>query len=266
MTPMSLQNTIKATQFSASEARARTRAIFDAALQHSKYLDEPNFTTIHPEDLRHIAKLYDQQFFDGQLLPLAEKTGLTFRLSQRMTKAGGTTTKRRWRRGVVPNKAQYEIAVSTTLLYQTFQDVKRPIMMSGIQCATRLEALQRVMEHEMVHLIELLLWDDSSCSAKRFHRIAHNFFVHTEHKHTLVTQQERAYTRFGIRTGDVVSFLYEGKQLVGFVNRITRRATVLVRDPGGARYSNGHRYAKYYIPIEKLTRVDDHPGRRAARA
>lgn len=263
---MSLLKTIKATHLSPPEVRARTGQIFDTVLNHSKYLDAPNFTSIHPDDLRRLTELYDQQFFDGQLLPLAEKTGLTFRLSQRMTKAGGTTTKRRWRRGAVPNKAQYEIAVSTTLLYQTFQDVERPIMMSGIQCGTRLEALQRVMEHEIVHLIELLLWDDSSCSATRFHRIANNFFIHTEHKHTLVTQQERAYARFGIRTGDVVSFLYEGRQLVGFVNRITRRATVLVRDPKGERYSNGHRYAKYYIPIEKLTRLDDHRGRRAAGA
>jgi len=263
---MSLRDTIKTTHLTPAAVQARTGSIMQTVLNRSKYLNAPNFTSIHADDLRHFAELYDQQFFGGQLLPLAEKTGIDFRLSQRMTKTGGTTTKRHWRRGVVPTKAQYEIAVSTTLLYQTFRDVERPIMMSGIACNTRLEALQRVMEHELVHLVELLVWDQSSCNATRFHGIANRFFRHTEHKHTLVTQQERAMRRFGIRTGDSVTFQYEGRQLTGFVNRITRRATVLVPDPRGQRFSNGRRYAKYYIPIEKLARVDGDSRLRAARA
>jgi hypothetical protein len=36
------------------------------------------------------------------------------------------------------------------------------------------------------------------------------------------------------------------------VNRITRRATILVEDSRGERFSDGKRYLKYYVPIHQL--------------
>jgi hypothetical protein len=39
---------------------------------------------------------------------------------------------------------------------------------------------------------------------------------------------------------------------MGRVNRITKRATVLVEDPDGVKYSNGLRYRTYYVPIACL--------------
>jgi hypothetical protein len=40
--------------------------------------------------------------------------------------------------------------------------------------------------------------------------------------------------------------------LVGMVNRITRRATILVEDSRGKRFSDGRHYVKYYVPIQQL--------------
>ena len=39
---------------------------------------------------------------------------------------------------------------------------------------------------------------------------------------------------------------------VGVVNRITRRATVLVEDQHGLPYSDGKRYKKFYVPFGSL--------------
>ena len=44
-----------------------------------------------------------------------------------------------------------------------------PGIMSGIECCDRLAALQRVIDHELTHLIEMLIRVDWSCLAPRFH-------------------------------------------------------------------------------------------------
>ena len=70
--------------------------------------------------------------------------------------------------------------------------------------------------------------------------------------HDLITPHEQANTAFNIRVGDHVLFELEGMQRAGRVNRITRRATVLVEDPGGRLYADGKRYRTYYVPLPLL--------------
>jgi hypothetical protein len=108
------------------------------------------------------------------------------------------------------------------------------------------------MEHELVHLIEVLLWGKSSCSQSRFHSITRRFFGHTTNKHLLVTPREKALVKFGIRPGMVVRFSFEGVERMGVVNKISRRATVLVEDREGRRYSNGKHHIKFYVPVQSL--------------
>jgi hypothetical protein len=144
------------------------------------------------------------------------------------------------------------MVLSSTLLFQAFDDVDRPITVTGLRCANRLEAMQRVCEHELVHLLEMFFWNDSSCSQCRFQDIAGRFFGHTEHSHDLITQRERAARNFGIRVGAYVRFRHEGKWIDGWVNRITRRATVLVEDPRGQRFNDGKYYVRFYVPVEQL--------------
>ena len=61
--------------------------------------------------------------------------------------------------------------------------------------------------------------------------------------------------KFGIKVGDQVRFRLDGAQYAGIVNRITKRATVLVKDPQGVRHSDGNRYATFYVPVELLEPV-----------
>ena len=147
--------------------------------------------------------------------------------------------------------------MSTTLLFGCFaDDDHRPITASGITCRDRLDALQRVMEHELTHLIEMLLWEKSSCAKSRFHSITLRFFGHTENKHQLITPREKAMVKFGITAGMKVRFRFDGVERIGRVNRISKRATVLVEDANGQPYSDGKRYAKFYVPVQMLEAVE----------
>jgi len=247
---------LKTQQLDSALVRERTREIYERSLSESRHMTSGNFTAFHAEDLDRLFNLYDDTFFSGECKRLLEDSPLEFRISRRMTSAGGKTTRVTRRR---PKKNQpkqsFEIAVSSTLLFQTFHDVDRSISVTGIECKDRFEALQRVFEHELVHLLEMLLWKDSSCSRPRFQQIASRWFAHAEHTHQLITPRERALAKFGIQAGDHVCFVFEGQRYQGFVNRITKRATVLVQDPTGTRYSDGHSYRKFYVPVELLQRM-----------
>jgi hypothetical protein len=232
---------------------AKSAEIARAATSDSHFLRSPNFTVIAPGDLSRIFDLYDRSFFDGFLrreVGQKARGRLSFRLAPRMTRAGGKTF-RIGRRGDV----RYEIAISTRLLFLNFDEgALRPATVCGVTCLDRLSALQRIMEHEMLHLLEFLVWDKSSCSAKRFKAMARDVFAHGASTHDLVTPAERARLKFDVRVGDAVTFDFQGRPLVGVVNRMNRRATVLVESPRGARYTNGKRYEKFYVPPAMLTK------------
>ena len=232
-------------------------SIGKTVLVASKAMDSPNFQRVAKQDLERMAEAYDRQFFNGLCLPLARSYGMSFRLSSRMTRAGGKTTRTVFRgTRARPSRTHYEIALSTSLLFQSFRKPGDSIRVCGHECQDRLTAMQRIVEHEMIHLSEMLAWLQSDCSAGRFQTIARNMFGHTEHRHELITQQERAAKEYNIRAGARVAFPYEGTVLQGIVNRITRRATILVEDLRGVRYSNGKRYLKYYVPIHQLRPID----------
>lgn len=244
---------IEATTIDGEHVRERTDEIHDAVLDESRYMKAANFTSIHPEDVERLFDHYDHHFFGGKVRETLDTQPLSFRLSSRMTSSGGSTARRTNRDG----RRQYEIAVSTELLFGCFRDDDhRSIVVGGVPCLDRLEALQRVMEHEITHLIEMLLWEKSSCSKSRFQEIAHRFFTHTDHRHRLITPREKVQEKYGILPGMTVKFRVDGAEFTGVVNRVTKRATVLVERGDGARYSDGKHYAKYYVPPRMLEIVD----------
>ncbi len=236
------------------EILSRRQRIYDQALRSSHYLDAGNFTAVHSSDLRRLFNLYNRLFFRGLLRTGLAGTPLDFRMSNRMTRSGGKTawhTRQHDRRNL-----RYEISVSTALLFQCFTDKDhRRITVVGLTCRDRLEALQGVMEHEVVHLAEMLAWGGTSCASERFQSIAARILGHQAHTHTLITSDERALAAYGIQRGDRVRFEYDGQRYTGMVRRITRRATVLVRNHQGVEYTDGHRYETFYVPLEQLQRV-----------
>jgi len=249
------------------EIRRRQRRIHAEVLQLSRSMDTPNFTRLDSDDLRRLAMLYDREFFGSALLDAIGRDRLRFELSSRMTRVAGKLVTHH----PPPAKAsrtagftradarsddarRFELVLSSTLLFQAFSDVDRPITVTGLECRDRLEAMQRVCEHELVHLLEMFLWKDSSCAGGRFQGIAGRFFGHTDYRHDLITQSERAARKFDLRVGSLVRFRHDGQDWVGRVNRITRRATVLVEDARGEPFGDGRRYLRFYVPLENLRR------------
>ncbi len=243
---------------SPGEVAAKVGKIYRGMLDRSEHLRSGNFEAIHVTDLRLLFESYDLEFFDGLLNRMLKEDcegRITFRLSDRMTRAAGKTIRRHvkqragWR---VVASAEYEIAISTLLLFQTFDDIERPVTVTGLACRDRLEALQRIFEHELLHLAEFLSEGKSSCAQDQFQTLSRSIFGHASVVHDLVTPREIAAKNHAIRQGDLVAFDFDGTTHVGRVNRITKRATVLVEDPAGRLFSDGRRYTTFYIPVELL--------------
>jgi len=246
-----LENTVLSLRHPQELSQQLVGEIAKDLLTHSQYIREPQFRAIHPRDLELLFSFYDKRFFAGLLQRALAGRNLTFRLAPRMTRAGGTTTKTLSRSS---GQVSYEIAIATGLLFAGFQDDDRDVTVSGIRCENRLEALQRIFEHELVRLIEQLCWESSNCAASRFQYIARRLFLHQAHTHALITRRERAADS-GIRPGARVTFVFEGQRLTGRVNRITKRATVLVQDSAGRKFTDGQRYKPYYVSITDLEPV-----------
>jgi hypothetical protein len=243
---------------SPEEVAEKSARIYRAVLGVSEHLRSGNFEAIGVTDLRFLFDLYDAEFFGGFLgAMLAEdcQGEIQLRLSGRMTRAAGKTFFRKVPKrvgGKVEERPEYEIAVSTFLLFQTFRHVDRVVTVVGIVCRDRLESLQRIFEHELLHLAEFLTMGESSCAAEPFQRLAREIFGHSASVHDLVTPREIAAKAHSIRPGDRVTFEHEGITRVGRVNRITKRASVLVEDSAGRPFSDGKKYVTFYVPMPML--------------
>ena len=247
-----LQKLIQQRQLPPPARKEKQAAVYQFVLRNSANINDGHFRTISNADLGLLFQITDEHFFDGMLGSLCEQASsrpLAFRLSTRMTSTGGMTTMQQDRQQ--RSLPEFEIAIATTPLFDTFR-VAGDAEVGGLVCHNRLEALQRIMEHEMLHLAELLLFRDSNCSAAPFRNSARRLFGHTESNHRLLTPKDVARKKLGIACGDEVTFSVDGHPYRGFVNRITKRATVLVRDPKGIRYDDGKKYSKFYVPLTML--------------
>ena len=82
--------------------------------------------------------------------------------------------------------------------------------------------------------------------------MAYSVFGHTEYVHKMLTTDKLAVLEQGIGLGTKVRFSLKGQEYQGFVNRITKRATVLVKYPKGHLYNDGNKYKKYLVPLGDL--------------
>ena len=246
----SLRHVLLTSDPGADRIRIWTRDIGRRFLLESSYAREPDFARLHIDDLSFLFVAYDTRFLNGLCGQLLGPEGVTFRLSSRMTRAAGKTTCFRRLDGTT----RFEIAVATSVLFDGFLADDPEVTVCGLPCGNRLEALQRLFEHELVHLAEWLCWDESHCGRNRFQDIATRLFGHRAHTHRLITRPHRA-AKLGFTVGARVKFRYRGRWLHGRVNRITKRVTVLVDDPTGELWSDGRHYVRYYVPLGELRPV-----------
>lgn len=224
----------------------------DLYLELFPELDRNDFMFLLGDYVALLFEVYDRMVFKGALSTLVEAGNHTVEVStnHRLSRAGGRVLASGPRMGA----RRFDVQVSSYLLGRSFSALwPGPFKINGIYARDRLTAMMLVLEHELVHLAEFLLYGRSSCSAQRFRRLAYDWFGHTEVTHSLATARVELQD-MGLRVGSRVCFEYNGQTVRGVINRVTKRATVLVRCQAGegALFSDGHHYFKYYVRLSSL--------------
>jgi hypothetical protein len=198
-------------------------------------VSNPGFLSYpRPRDIKKLFSLYDKHYFYNRL---SRHINMKFELSNKLTKSAGN----------IRYKAKLNTVKITFSLPRIFVvDYKNEsgYIVNGIKCKTPIEALMRVMEHELTHLIEFILYGDSNCNDARFIQLSYQLWGHTENKHHLGLETPTETTLYGFRKGDKVSFVYQDTIHRGVINRVGKRATVIVDE-----------VRKYYVPLHLLERI-----------
>ena len=222
---------------------------------------EGNFQEIDTRDLRVLFGRYDREFFGGLLAAMLRDRGagdVVLRLSNRMTSAGGTTTALIPRPGDHPGPAprpEFEIAVSTLLLFESFRQPGREVSVGGLVCRDRLEALQRIFEHELLHLAEFLATGRSSCAREDF-RILSRQDLRARGPHARPDDPPRGRRgRPGHPPGRPrpVRVRRGVPHRRGQPDHPTRDRPR--EDPAGRAFTDGKRYATFYVPVSMLAKA-----------
>lgn len=234
-----------------TEIITKRNNIRHAFIIESKNVKTGNIQCMSNEDLKILFYLYDEEFFNSYFNENF-KGKLTFSLSTRMTSAAGKTIYSRKIKLLREAEEAYEIRMGIKFFFQYYK-VERDKIVSGIKTKDSLEAFQIVFEHELCHLIELHLYKESSCKKLRFKTMVNSMFAHTDVFHQLPSQREIISEKYGLLVGQKVSFVNEGKKYNGFIHKINKRATVMVRDIKGTyRDESGNVYSKWYVEFGKL--------------
>mmetsp|Transcript_21752 Transcript_21752/g.38602 ORF Transcript_21752/g.38602 Transcript_21752/m.38602 type:complete len:215 (-) Transcript_21752:375-1019(-) len=194
-----------------------------------------------------------------------ERRKVSFRVAPKMTQRGAhmLTDSR--------TPLKHEIAVSDTLLIRSFsagtrargRNNRREVTVNGCKCRDMVSALVRLIEHEMLHLLFVCENMPEACRTQTHHgplfrAAARRIFGHKDYRHDLITPQEDAHHK-GVEAGCQVKFKFKGEMLQGRVNRVTKRATILVkcdsRHPEAREFSDGKFYRKFFVPVDQCTRV-----------
>lgn len=103
---------------------------------------------------------------------IKENSTVKFRIS-RGTRTAGTCGK---------DGCVYTISISNQLFDGLFKKGEKTLITNGLKCKSRNECLMLTLEHEMVHLITMLIGSDD-CHGRIFQCVAKELFEHTDFRH-----------------------------------------------------------------------------------
>ncbi|MDD4781804.1 MAG: hypothetical protein PHT02_14540 [Tissierellia bacterium] len=222
--------------------------------EKSANIKTENFNKISEKDLYILYELYDEVFLNNWFKKNF-KGIIIFKLSKQLTRAAGNTRTKKNIDKIVPKDIEFEVKISLNHL-MNFNKVDRTKYVGGIEAGSMLDSLMLVFEHELCHVIEFLVCFKSSCKKKPFKDLILNLFGQSESTHELISVKEVNLNKYGLKPGDSVKFLYDGKYINGFIQRINKRATVMCLDNSGNYIDkSGRHYRKYYVSLEFLMKI-----------
>lgn len=153
------------------------RSILGGKLHHI----ERNFTELTAQDVAAVLDAIDGEFFQGAIAAV-------FRYHRRLLEFRTVAD------DVLPTQAgsfsrsgiQHFLSVSSAMLLRAFPDANTKATVCGYVCSDRLDALVRVVEHELCHLIVYTNW--SVCDephGSEFIAVSRGFFRHQSSTHGL---------------------------------------------------------------------------------
>ncbi len=230
------------------DRRSKISAIF---MRDSDNVKTEKIATLTADDLSLLFRLYEDIFLE-HWFDQNYRGKIKFSVSRQLTRSAGLTRCPKKISSLRPEDVVIEIKIGIDF-FLNFGMLEGRNLVGGIEASSSLEALLLVLEHELCHVIEFVVFGRSSCKGKRFKTIAANLFGHKDSFHKLPTHRQIALDAMGLRLGDSISFTYEGKRLTGVLYGIKKRATVMVRDNKGLLAdSQGKRYTKYYVPLSLI--------------
>lgn len=139
----------------------------------NKYAD----VTLFPNLLDNMYKLYDYYFFSNLISNSLAKVGgsAIFKFTDRMTSTGGSC-------GIV-GRCTYEMKISSDRLNKLTPENISNVHANGITPINKIEALQLIFEHELVHMILQMFSIAKEMHGPFFQKIALNLFGHTDFRH-----------------------------------------------------------------------------------
>ena len=225
----------------------------DSLISKSENIKSENFKKISERDLHILFELYDEIFLKDWFKQNF-KGKIKFILSKQLTRAAGNTRTKKNIAQIRNEDIEFEVKISLNHL-SNFDKIERTKYVGGIEANSILESLMLVFEHEICHVIEFLVLMKSSCRKKPYKDLIFNIFGQTETTHKLVSVNEVNAHEYGLKLGDKVRFIYNGKFVNGFIQRINKRATVMSPDMhGNYMDKSGKRYKKFYVSLESLTK------------
>ena len=246
--------------YSKQEINERFEKVCQQVFIQSKQIKTGNFQVVSNDDVKLIFELHDTYFFDNYFKENKVTEKMAFDFSKKMTSAGG---KLMYYKVTNKNPIQFRIRISAYLIFNSFKNNStktKTVNLAGFETKNRLEALMHVIEHEIIHLIEFLAFNDSSCKKDNFKKLANSIFGHTAFTHQLLTGKMEALKEYDLKIGDWVSFSFDGRYYKGIIHRITKRATVMALDKNGIyKDAKGNRFTKYYILLKYLKKLDKKP-------
>jgi hypothetical protein len=187
------------------------------------------YPTITEDMMKEIYEYYNTHFFYGLLRKQVGNKGIIFEVSNKATRAAGS--------------ARMSIPIRVMLSEKIFSEVTEKNILSvtanGLHVTNRMDAILRVMEHELTHVILSTSDDDSHLiegHGNLFKTIVLNLFGHTATTHSLIVSKnllnKQRLSKDQVEVDDYVSFiLKDGKIVTGkILKKNPIRAKVKITD------------------------------------